>query len=82
MNPMQKLGIQDAERAIEAYAREPLSDLEDIRNHLGSLLTDLMHLCDNHGLGFDAALQIARDIYQEDIKPISPPSRESVPCGR
>lgn len=65
---MQRLAIVDAERALKAYAPGGVTHLESIRSNITSLITDLMHLCDNHGLDFDNALEIARDMHKEDCR--------------
>ena len=75
MTTMQRIGIVDAERAMRAYASGCLNDLEKLRSNITCLITDLMHLCDNHGLSFDNALSIARAMHDEDCKP---PTKESV----
>lgn len=68
MTTMQRLATVDAERALKAYAPGGMTNLENIRSNITSLITDLMHLCDNHGLDFDNALEIARDMHKEDCR--------------
>lgn len=68
MTTMQRLAIVDAERALKAYAPGGMTNLENIRSNITSLITDLMHLCDNHGLDFENALEIARDMHKEDCR--------------
>lgn len=74
MTTMQQIAIVDAERAMHAYAPGGTSDLEKLRSNITCLIADIMHLCDNHGLSFDSALDIARAMHDEDCKP---PNKES-----
>lgn len=74
MTTMQQLAIKDAERVLRVYAPGGMTNLENMRSNITCLIADIMHLCDNHGLSFDNALEIARAMHDDDCKP---PTKES-----
>lgn len=56
--------------AVEAYGNHydaTMLETEGYEYFVGSLLADLMHFCDKHGIDFHSKLDIASLYYQEEV---------------